>query len=32
MKIAAMKLLAKNLGVAPACKVVGIPRSTYYYS
>ncbi len=32
MKIAAVKLLAKDLGMAPACKVVGIPRSTYYYS
>ncbi len=32
MKIAAVKLLAKDLGVAPACRVVGIPRSTYYPS
>ncbi len=32
MKIAAVKLLAKDLGVPPACKVVGIPRSTYYTS
>ena len=31
MKIAAVKLLAKDLGVAPACKVVGVSRSTYYY-
>ncbi len=32
MKIAAVKLLAKDLGVAAACKVVGVSRSTYYYS